>query len=197
MIKFIGVYDYTVILTYVNLFAGILGIINAAAGNYTTAIICLLTSGIADAFDGAVARTKKDRTEDEKGFGIQLDSLCDVVSFGIAPALLCYYMGVDGLLGLLIICFYCLCGTSRLAFFNVLETKRQKKETGCAKTYRGLPITSISIVFPLIYLLKFIVEKKVFTIILHIMLVVIAFLFITDFSIKKIDFGKLLPKSKK
>ena len=162
MIKFIGVYDYTVILTYVNLFAGILGIINAAAGNYTTAIICLLTSGIADAFDGAVARTKKDRTEDEKGFGIQLDSLCDVVSFGIAPALLCYYMGVDGLLGLLIICFYCLCGTSRLAFFNVLETKRQKKETGCAKAYRGLPITSISIVFPVIYLLKLLLIPPLF-----------------------------------
>ena len=197
MIKFIGVYDYTVILTYLNLFAGILGIINASAGNYTTAIICLAASGLSDAFDGAVARTKKNRTEDEKGFGIQLDSLCDVVSFGVAPALLCYYMGVDGVLGLIIICFYCLCGTSRLAFFNVLETKRQKKETGCAKSYRGLPITSISIVFPLIYLLKFVVTAKVFTIILHIMLIVIAFLFITDFSIKKIDFGKLLPKSKK
>ena len=71
MIKFIGVYDYTVILTYVNLFAGILGIVNASAGNYTTAIICLLASGISDAFDGAVARTKKNRTDDEKSFGIQ------------------------------------------------------------------------------------------------------------------------------
>lgn len=197
MIKFIGVYDYTVILTYVNLFAGILGIVNASAGNYTTAIICLLASGISDAFDGAVARTKKNRTDDEKSFGIQLDSLCDVVSFGIAPALLCYYMGVDGILGLIIICFYCMCGTSRLAFFNVLETKRQKKETGCAKSYRGLPITSISIIFPIVYLLKNLVTKKVFTIILHIMLVVIAFLFIIDFSIKKFDFGKFLPKSKK
>lgn len=195
MIKFIGVYDYTVILTYMSLFSAIIGMINASQGNFTISIICLLISGICDAFDGAVARTKKNRTNDEKSFGIQLDSLCDVVSFGVFPALLCYYMGVNGIVGLLIICVYCLCGVSRLAFFNVLETNRQKKEDGCNKTYHGLPITSISIIFPIIYILKAITPVKIFKIILHIMLIIVAFLFILDFKMKKIDFGKLLKKN--
>ena len=65
---------------------------------------------------------KKDRTDDEKLFGIQLDSLCDVVAFGAFPAVICYCMGVRGSLGMLAIGFYCVCGVIRLAYFNVVET---------------------------------------------------------------------------
>lgn len=93
MIKFIGVYDYTVILTYLSLFSAVFGMICAVDGEFNTSIVCLLIAGICDAFDGTVARTKKDRTEDEKAFGIQLDSLCDVISFGVFPACLCHSMG--------------------------------------------------------------------------------------------------------
>lgn len=193
MIKFIGVYDYTVILTYLSLFSAVFGMICAVDGDFNTSIACLLIAGICDAFDGTVARTKKDRTEDEKAFGIQLDSLCDVISFGVFPACLCHSMGVKGKIGMLIGFFYCLCAVIRLAFFNVLEANRQKTEDGCNKTYRGLPVTSISIILPFIYGFQFVLPEPVFTMLLHVVLVVVAFLFILDFSVRKPNIQKLLP----
>ena len=88
--KLIGFYDYTVILTYVSAVSAVLGIVCASKGSFTAAVVCLMVAGICDGFDGTVAKTKKNRTEDEKAFGIQLDSLCDVISYGVFPAFLCY-----------------------------------------------------------------------------------------------------------
>ena len=201
--KLIGVYDYTVILTYLSMVSAMIGIVQASKGCFGRAILCILACGICDAFDGMVARTKKNRTEDEKSFGIQLDSLCDVVSFGVAPAFLCYCMGVDGVLGLVCVCLYSLCALIRLAFFNVLETKRQQVEAGCNKFYRGLPVTSISIIFPMVYLLRGVFTDAVFAGILHGMLIVVAFLFVLDFKVPKIDIRKFfcrkvhIPQSEK
>ena len=62
----IGIYDYTVLLTYMNFISGILGIIQATKGNYFYAIILLMFAGLCDMFDGKVARTKKKRTIEEK-----------------------------------------------------------------------------------------------------------------------------------
>ena len=138
-----------------------------------------------------IARSKKNRTEDEKAFGIQLDSLCDVISFGVFPAFLCYRMGVNGPVGLVCIFLYCMCAVIRLAFFNVLEGNRQKTESGCNRFYRGLPVTSISMIFPLVYCVKGLVSPGVFALILHVMLVLVAFLFVLDFSVRKPDIQKL------
>lgn len=185
MIRFIGVYDYTVILTYIGLISSVFGMTQAIHGDYKAAILCLAFSGVCDTFDGRIARTKKDRTEDEKNFGIQLDSLCDVVCFGIFPALICYLLGVRGLLGLIIVFFYCLCAVIRLAFFNVIETKRQQDEGGCNKTYRGLPVTSISFILPLAFWLQFVLPELAFLVLLHLILAVVGFLFILDFRLRK------------
>lgn len=190
--RFIGFYDYTVILTYMSLFSSVLGIILAIHGNFSMAIICLFISGICDAFDGIIARTKKNRTEDEKTFGTQIDSLCDVICFGVFPTILCYLMGVNGISGIIVIFIYCLCAVIRLAYFNVLEGNRQKKEDGCNKEYRGLPVTSIAISLPFIYFSKFIISKYAFKVALYIILLLEAFLFILDFPVKKIDWKKML-----
>ena len=194
MLRFIGVYDYTVILTYMSVFSAVAGMAFSADGRFTAAILCLMFSGLCDAFDGAVARSKKNRTEDEKNFGIQLDSLCDVVSFGVFPAYLCYHMGVKGVLGMVCVFAYVMCAVSRLAFFNVQEAKRQKAEGGKNKTYRGLPVTAASMIFPLLYLFRGMVLEGVFAVILHIALVATAFFFVLDVSVKKPDFDKLLHK---
>ena len=190
MLKFIGFYDYTVILTYLSLVSAVFGIIQAANGAYTPAIIALCVCGICDGFDGTVARSKKNRTDDEKAFGIQIDSLCDVVSFGIFPAFLCYCMGTNGIFGILCTCAYSLCAMIRLAFFNVLEGKRQQTEGGCNNVYRGLPVTTISILLPFIYLFHNMIPEQIFVVLLHILLVLVAFLFILDFKVKKISFVK-------
>lgn len=190
----LGVYDYTVILTYMSLLSAVFGMLQAAEGNFGIAVGCVVVSGICDAFDGAVARTKKDRTEDEKGFGIQLDSLVDVISFGFVPAFLCYFMGVNGVVGTGIVFLYILCALIRLAFFNVLEAKRQRVQSGSNKVYRGLPVTSIAIIFPIVYLFKFVLSTKAFLAVLHVMLSVVAFLFVLDFRVQKPDWDRLLPK---
>ena len=70
----IGFYDYTVILTYISFASSISGIFLATRGHFNWAIFCLAFSGLCDMFDGKIARTKKNRTEDEKRFGIQIDS---------------------------------------------------------------------------------------------------------------------------
>ncbi|MBQ1536339.1 MAG: CDP-alcohol phosphatidyltransferase family protein, partial [Ruminococcus sp.] len=74
----IGFYNYTVILTYLSLCSAVVGITQVFEGREARAILCLLISGICDLFDGKVARHKKDRTDEEKLFGIQIDSLCDL-----------------------------------------------------------------------------------------------------------------------
>lgn len=185
MLRFIGFYDYTVILTYISLIFSVFGITQAIHGDYKTAIFCLALSGICDAFDGRIARTKKNRTDDEKSFGIQLDSLCDVICFGVFPALICYLLGVRGTLGLVLVFFYCICAVIRLAFFNVLEAKRQKTEGGSNKTYRGLPVTSIAFILPLSFWLQFFLSELAFLILLHLVLLIVGFLFILDFPLKK------------
>ena len=192
--KFIGFYDYTVILTYISLISAFVGMCLAGQGSFGGAIICLLISGVCDAFDGTVARSKKNRTEDEKAFGIQLDSLCDVVSFGIFSAFLLHCMGVKGPLGMAILCFYCICGVIRLGFFNVQEAKRQQVEDGCGKFYRGLPVTTMSMLLPLVYLLRLVLPGKIFRWILYILPAVVGFLFILDFRVKKPDVKKLFCK---
>ena len=194
MLHFIGVYDYTVILTYLSLISAVMGMIFAGEQNFSAAIWCLVISGVCDGFDGTVARSKKNRTEDEKGFGIQLDSLCDVISFGVFPAFVCYQMGVQGVIGLICVFGYCVCAVIRLAFFNVQEAKRQQVESGSNKFYRGLPVTTISIIFPLLYWFRGLMPAGVFTVVLYMMLAVTGFLFILDFKVKKLDVKKLFRR---
>lgn len=184
-IRFIGVYDYTVILTYLSLICAILGMTRAIHGDYKIAVICLLTAGVFDSFDGLVARTKKNRTEDEKAFGIQLDSLCDVIGFGVFPALICYLLGVRGVLGIMLVCFFCICAVIRLAFFNVLEGKRQQTEGGGNKRYRGMPVTTVAFLLPLLFWTQYIVSDFAFMVMLHVFLLLAGFLFILDFPMKK------------
>ena len=185
MMRFIGFYDYTVILTYLSLVSAVLGMTFAHKGLFGAAMLCLSLSGFCDAFDGTVARSKRNRTEDEKAFGIQLDSLCDVVSFGVTPAFCLYCMGVDSALGVAILCAYSICAVIRLAFFNVQEAKRQQVETGSNKYYRGLPVTNSAAIFPLYYLTRSVLPGNVFVTGLYILAALTAFLFVLDFRVKK------------
>ena len=199
--KFIGFYNYTVVLTYLSLISGIVGMKFASEGRGELAIICLILSGVCDMFDGVVARTKKDRSADQKNFGIQIDSLCDVVCFGVFPAVFLYFCGVNTVLGVAILAFYVLCAVIRLAFFNVLETNRQMKEDGCAKGYRGMPVTMAAVIFPTLFFVSKLLQcaatpVEVLRIIYYVVPALCAILFIADFRVPKIDIGKLLHKKK-
>ena len=179
----IGYYNYTVVLTYISLASSVFGLTQAIHGRFKTAILCLAISGLCDMFDGKIARTKKDRTEDEKAFGIQIDSLCDVVCFGAFPALICYLLGVRGPIGIAAIILYCVNSVVRLAYFNVMEAKNALvTETG-EKYYRGLPITSMAIVLPLVFMVQFFVPDYIFRLCLFLALIIVGILFVVDFKL--------------
>ena len=180
----IGFYSYTVVLTYMGLASAALGMILTVQGFAKYALFCLAFSGLCDMFDGKVARTKPNRTEDEKRFGIQIDSLCDVVCFGAFPMILCYSMGMRGIAGVRILVFYLTAGVIRLAFFNVMEEHRQDETDEARKYYQGLPITSISIILPLFCTLRPLLGHR-FLSELHICILTVGLLFIINFQLRK------------
>ena len=144
----IGFYNYTVILTYMGMFSGFMGIVSAWEGNLKMALLCLICSGICDMFDGKIASTMK-RTQQEKRFGIQIDSLSDIICFGVLPALIVLGANKESLLYILISGTYLLCALIRLAWFNVNEEERQDSEDGSRKEYLGLPVTTSALGIPL------------------------------------------------
>lgn len=181
----IGFYNYSVILTYLGVALSIFGITQALTGNYDIAILCLALAGACDTFDGKVARSMKNRTREQEIFGVQIDSLCDAICFGVTPAIIAYSMGLNNAFGIAVEIVFVLCGVIRLAYFNVLEEiKHTQPEKEDRKCYHGLPITSIAIFFPILYMFRPFSEQLFLTALPFVMLA-IAFLYILDFKIKK------------
>ena len=178
----IGVYDYTVILTYLGFASGVLGIIEAFNGKIFPAIICLMFAGLCDMFDGKVARTKKKRTIEERNFGMQLDSLSDLVCFGVLPASIGYAIGVNQTYMLPIVIFFPIAALIRLAWFNVLEITRNSNTP--VKEYTGLPVTSAALIFPIIFVFKKFLENNFMWLYAGVLLLV-GILFISKIKIKK------------
>lgn len=148
--KPIGFYSYTVVLTYVGMLTGFVGIICAVSGNAKAALLCLMMAGFCDMFDGAVASTKKNRTVDEKCFGIQIDSLSDLICFGVLPALTVCFIDDDQFVPSYVVGgLFVLCALIRLAFYNVDEANRQRVQAGPREFFLGLPVTSIALSLPL------------------------------------------------
>ena len=153
LIRMIGVYDYTVLATYLALLLGLGGIYAAFQARPLPAMLALMLAGLLDAFDGRIARTKKNRSEQEKRFGIQIDSLNDLVCFGVLPAAIGWSMGSERFWFLATMAFFVLCALIRLAYFNVSEEKRQDKTNENRHYYLGVPVTASAFVMPLFYLL--------------------------------------------
>lgn len=181
----IGFYDYTVIVTYVSLFISVTGIFSACDGNLQEAVICLMLSGFCDMFDGKIARTKKTRTKQEKRFGIQIDSLCDLVCFGVLPAVIGYNINKVSKLYGIVACVFVLAGLIRLAYYNVTEEERQDETDENRKYFKGLPITSSSLIVPLVYCLDTYAPIPNFSLLYTVALFVMAIAYITPLRIRK------------
>lgn len=150
--KLLGYYDYTVILTYCGMLFAFFGILRVMAQEYWEAVLCLMLAGVCDMFDGTIAATKT-RTVSEKRFGIQIDSLSDLISFGILPGIFVYIISDKTVIIGLIAALFVLCALIRLAYFNVLEEERQSQTAEKRKSYLGVPVTTIAILLPAVYLL--------------------------------------------
>lgn len=181
--KLNGYYNYTVILTYLGMLFGFTGIVYVTEGEHSLAFICLMIAGVCDMFDGAVAATRQ-RDINEKRYGIQIDSLSDLVCFGILPALITYFLCGGSDFAFLSSCLYVLCALIRLAYFNVMEEERQSKESGCRSVYQGLPVTASALLLPVFYMAsKLFAHGKI--IIMQAALIIMAVAFVSPFKVKK------------
>ncbi len=127
-----GVYVLPNLITAGSLFAGFYVIIASTDGNFVRAAWFILLSAILDGLDGKVARL----TGTTSKFGVEMDSLADVVAFGVAPGVLMYTWALKpyGKLGWLAAFLYVVCGALRLARFNV------QVDTVESKRFVGMPI---------------------------------------------------------
>ncbi len=134
-----GIYLLPNLFTTGAMFAGFYAIVAAIGGRFTAAAIAVFVAGILDGLDGRVARLTNTQSE----FGVEYDSLSDLVSFGLAPALIAYtwslssmvsYGRLAGKLGWLAAFLYVACGALRLARFNT------QAETADKRFFQGLAI---------------------------------------------------------
>jgi CDP-diacylglycerol--serine O-phosphatidyltransferase len=127
------------IFTVGNLCCGIVSILLAIDGHYDFSALLLFLAVVFDVLDGKIAGLLHQKNL----FGKQIDSMSDLVSFGVAPALLYYSMSSPGILGIAVSLFFVACGMLRLARYNISEG------TG----FEGVPITVNGVLFPLLFLL--------------------------------------------
>lgn len=152
-------------------------------------LVCLIIAGVCDMFDGKIARMCK-RTNEEKEFGIQLDSLADTFNFLAVPVIIMFSLGMDSLINVISYALFMLCGIARLAFFNTSADMDNP-----VKYYKGLPVTATAIIYPLLGLLRSFTSAGTFSIIYLVATFLIAFLFVFNFKCPKLKgiFYTIIP----
>lgn len=179
----IGFYNVSVILTYLGVVSAVWGMTAAVHGNFKVALFCLMLSGLTDMYDGTIARKIK-RSEDAKKFGIEIDSLCDLVCFGAFPVVIGFSLGMDFWYARIAYILYLLGAVIRLAYFNVTEEQRQASTAARRKHYQGLPVTSVALILPIVYQIRRFYPEQ-FPYIYVLMIFIIALLFVIDFKVFK------------
>lgn len=184
----IGYFRKCDMLTMLGTTIAFIGMCCAFNGHFSLASLCLMLSGICDSFDGTLARKYKyDKSQQE--YGVQLDSLSDVICFGILPAIITVLISTS-IVSVIICIFYMLCGVIRLAYFNMLHTTKAAKKG----EYIGLPITAIAIVYPIILIVIRILNPELLSKVMPAVLLIMGSLFIARFKLKKPNAPKIAAK---
>ena len=173
------VVDPANIVTLLGLCSGVLAIFFVLAQNYPAAIIALLWAVLLDWYDGVVARATPGRSETHKLVGVQMDSLVDLVTSGVAPAILLLSVGdfsawlYPGALAIV------MAGVLRLAYFNVFGVDKNG-------TYAGITIDNSPIVVSAIFLLESFLHHNAFVALLYTAVLVLAFLHVAPIRTGKL-----------
>lgn len=176
---FIGLYDSSVLLTYMGVLFAVLGICMVFRGDLVWSVVFLILAGCCDMFDGTVARACAWRTDEEKAFGIQMDSLADVTSFLILPVTI--YLGIGNVdaVSIAICVFFVLTGLIRLGCFNVAASK------SAVEVYTGLPVSVAAVCIPLLWLAHLYMDAFWTEVFFDIAMLLMALLFVARIRIKK------------
>ena len=173
------------LFTASSIFVGVISIVEASKGNFVLASWLILLALIFDGLDGRIARM----TNTTSQFGVEFDSLADIISFGIAPAMLLYFfIGHDfGRFGILVSALYVIFGAIRLARFNISTAKTDPN------VFIGLPIPTAAIFISMWILLfhKYALEN--YSIVLLFLALGVAILMVSNFrypSFKKVKLDK-------
>ena len=172
---FLGVYHPSVLLTYLGLSISLYGIFFSKSLAFS--LILLILAGLCDTFDGMVANAFQ-RNDLEKAFGVQIDSLSDLISFGVFPVqIYLQYFAKFGVVSFLLSAVYLLTVVTRLAYFNVSDGEKRDCFTGLAVTYASffIPLYGLFSVY-------FSIEKIFPGELLYALL---AFFFVFNFRMKK------------
>ena len=187
-----GVYILPNLFTTANLFCGFWSIISVFQEHYFYGAVAILLAAIFDVLDGKVARLSGATSK----FGIQYDSLADLVSFGIAPAVLAFSWALRpfGRFGWFAAFLFVVCGALRLARFNVMAA------VGDTKFFKGLPIPAAASMVSLVILLylRLIETGWIKDIVVLGMIYVLAFLMVSSiryFSFKELHLARQKPFS--
>ncbi len=126
-----GIYLLPTLFTVGNLFCGFSSLVQTARASYEQAAVLIIVAGLLDLLDGRIARLTGTTSE----FGVEFDSLADVVSFGLAPSFLAYHWALGSLhrLGWLVAFLFVVCAAMRLARFNIQGSGGNKRY------FAGLP----------------------------------------------------------
>lgn len=177
------------IFTSLNALCGFYSIVSSIKGNYASAAIAVLFAMVFDIMDGRVARM----TNTESKFGVEYDSLCDLISFGVAPAVLMYMwiLPENGRVGWLSAFVFVICGALRLARFNVSDHSD-------SRFFTGLPIPAAAFTAVTWYMFcnKIGFESTATTVISIIFVYILAFLMVSNVKypcFKKTDKEQKIP----
>ena len=115
---FIGHYNPADLITMAGLVCSVVACFLLAQGHYIVSMVFYILALLADTFDGKVARKLNIQDPHEKSYGIQLDSICDMVSFGVVPAVMAFMLGYNSPFDVIIYAIFVTCGAIRLAHYN-------------------------------------------------------------------------------
>ena len=159
--------DLPNICSLLGLMSAVIGIYFAIQGNFPAAIIGVLWAVLFDRYDGIIARKMKGRTKVQGDFGAQLDSMIDIVSFGILPAIILLSYGNYNILFLPGAFIIIATGTIRLTYFNVYGLID-------SKTYKGFPLDNNVLILALVFLFEGFFTPFTFSIIIYALMMILS-----------------------
>ena len=173
------------LLTSASIFSGVFSIVLASQHRFVDSASLILLALLFDGLDGRVARL----TNGCSKFGVEFDSLADIVSFGVAPSILLYlFAGVDyGRFGVVVAALYVIFGAIRLARFNIMSASSEPS------VFIGVPIPTAAVFISLLVLLFNKYEMLDNGIVLLLFSIVVSLLMVSNIrypSFKKVDLGK-------